>query len=150
MKSTFRTRIFIISILCVLLVGGCLLLSACDGDQPPADTDNTTTSPDSNAPTDDDHTAPPTVPSDTDGVTDDPTQDIPTQDTPTEDTPTDDTTAEDGDIIVALVEDDATVKTFYRDGNRFRLQPENSSMEPIYCDELLVLGKVVASMRFYK
>jgi len=60
------------------------------------------------------------------------------------------TTAEDGDIIVALVEDDATVKTFYRDGNRFRLQPENSSMEPIYCDELLVLGKVVASMRFYK
>jgi len=59
-------------------------------------------------------------------------------------------TAEDGDIIVALVEDEATVKTFYRDGNRFRLQPENSSMEPIYVDELLVLGKVVACMRFYK
>jgi repressor LexA len=60
------------------------------------------------------------------------------------------TTAEDGDIIVALVEDDATVKTFWHDGDRFRLQPENSSMEPIYCKELLVLGKVVASMRFYK
>lgn len=59
-------------------------------------------------------------------------------------------TAEDGDIIVALVEDDATVKTFYRDGNRFRLQPENSSMKPIYTDELIVLGKVVASMRFYR
>ncbi len=59
-------------------------------------------------------------------------------------------TAQDGDIIVALVEDEATVKTFYRDGNRFRLQPENSTMDPIYVDELLVLGKVVASMRFYK
>jgi len=59
-------------------------------------------------------------------------------------------TAEDGDIIVALVEDDATVKTFYREGNRFRLQPENSTMKPIYTDELIVLGKVVASMRFYR
>ena len=59
-------------------------------------------------------------------------------------------TAKDGDIIVALVDDEATVKTFYRDGNRFRLQPENSSMEPIYTDELIVLGKVVASMRFYR
>lgn len=59
-------------------------------------------------------------------------------------------TANDGDIIVALVEDDATVKTFYREDNRFRLQPENSSMEPIYTDELIVLGKVVASMRFYR
>ena len=59
-------------------------------------------------------------------------------------------TAKDGEIIVALVDDEATVKTFYREGNRFRLQPENSSMAPIYTDELIVLGKVVASMRFYK
>ena len=59
-------------------------------------------------------------------------------------------TAKDGDIIVALVEDEATVKTFYKEDNRFRLQPENSSMKPIYVDELIVLGKVVASMRFYK
>ncbi|MBE6610876.1 MAG: transcriptional repressor LexA [Ruminococcaceae bacterium] len=59
-------------------------------------------------------------------------------------------TANDGDIIVALVEDEATVKTFYHEGNRFRLQPENASMQPIYTDELLVLGKVVASMRFYR
>lgn len=58
-------------------------------------------------------------------------------------------TARDGDIIVALVDDDATVKTFYREDNRFRLQPENSTMKPIYVDELIVLGKVVASMRFY-
>ncbi len=60
------------------------------------------------------------------------------------------TTASDGDIIVALVDGDATVKTFYREGSRFRLQPENSSMDPIYTDELIVLGKVVASMRFYR
>ncbi len=59
-------------------------------------------------------------------------------------------TARDGDIIVALVEDEATVKTFYREDKRFRLQPENSEMEPIYVDELIVLGKVVASMRFYR
>ena len=59
-------------------------------------------------------------------------------------------TANDGDIIVALVEDEATVKTFYREGNRFRLQPENSTMKPIYVDELIVLGKLVASMRFYR
>ncbi len=58
-------------------------------------------------------------------------------------------TANDGEIIVALVGDEATVKTFYREDNRFRLQPENSSMEPIYTKELIVLGKVVASMRFY-
>ena len=59
-------------------------------------------------------------------------------------------TASDGDIIVALVEDEATVKTFYREDKRFRLQPENSSMKPIYVNELIVLGKVVASMRFYR
>ena len=60
------------------------------------------------------------------------------------------TTAEDGDIIVALVDDEATVKTFYREADCFRLQPENRTMEPIYVRELLVLGKVVASMRFYR
>lgn len=59
-------------------------------------------------------------------------------------------TAADGDIIVALVEDEATVKTFYKEDGRFRLQPENSTMEPIYVKELIVLGKVVASMRFYR
>ena len=60
------------------------------------------------------------------------------------------TFAEDGDIVVALVEDEATVKTFYNEGNRVRLQPENSTMDPIYADELLILGKVVACTRFYR
>lgn len=59
-------------------------------------------------------------------------------------------TANDGDIVVALVEDEATVKTFYREAGRFRLQPENSTMKPIYAKELIILGKVVASMRFYR
>lgn len=59
-------------------------------------------------------------------------------------------TATDGEIVVALVEDEATVKTFYKEDGRFRLQPENSSMKPIYAKEVIILGKVVASMRFYK
>lgn len=59
------------------------------------------------------------------------------------------THAEDGEIIVALIEDEATVKRFFRDGNRFRLQPENKTMEPIYTDNLFVLGKVIADFRFY-
>lgn len=59
------------------------------------------------------------------------------------------THAEDGEIIVALIEDEATVKTFYHDGNRYRLQPENKTMEPIYTDNLFVLGKVIADFRFY-
>ena len=58
--------------------------------------------------------------------------------------------AENGEIVVALIDDEATVKRFYKENGHFRLQPENSSMEPIYADELLVLGKVVACMRFYK
>lgn len=52
--------------------------------------------------------------------------------------------ADDGDIVVALIGDEATVKTFYREKDRFRLQPENRTMEPIYTKELSVLGKVVA------
>ena len=57
-----------------------------------------------------------------------------------------------GDIVVALVGDDegadeATVKTFYRDGGRVRLQPENSALEPIYADHVQVLGKVVGVFR---
>ena len=57
-----------------------------------------------------------------------------------------------GDVVVALVGDDeganeATVKTFYRDNGRIRLQPENSSLEPIYADHVQVLGKVVGVFR---
>jgi len=57
--------------------------------------------------------------------------------------------ADDGDIVVALIGDEATVKTFYREKDRFRLQPENRTMEPIYTKELSVIGKVVADIRYY-
>jgi repressor LexA len=60
--------------------------------------------------------------------------------------------ARNGEIVVALVGDDeladeATVKTFYRDGNRVRLQPENASLEPIYADFVQILGKVTGVFR---
>lgn len=55
--------------------------------------------------------------------------------------------ANNGDIVVALIEDDATVKTFYREADRIRLQPENAAMEPIYARDVSVLGKVVALFR---
>lgn len=57
--------------------------------------------------------------------------------------------AENGDIVVALVEDSATVKTFYKENGHFRLQPENPDMKPIIVDEVYILGKVVANLRFY-
>ena len=56
-------------------------------------------------------------------------------------------TARNGDVIVALVDDSATVKTFYKENGYFRLQPENDSMEPIIVNELKVLGKVVGLYR---
>ena len=55
--------------------------------------------------------------------------------------------AHNGDIVVALVDDDATVKRFYKENGHFRLQPENDSMEPIIVSEVTVLGKVVSLMR---
>lgn len=58
------------------------------------------------------------------------------------------TIAENGDIIVAMTEDDeATVKRFYKEKHRYRLQPENSTMEPIYLEHVSVLGKVVGLFR---
>lgn len=57
--------------------------------------------------------------------------------------------AENGTIVVALVEDSATVKTFYKENGHFRLQPENATMEPIIVDEVIILGRVVANFRFY-
>lgn len=59
--------------------------------------------------------------------------------------------AEEGEIILALIEDEATIKTFYRDeeNQRFRLQPENSTMEPIYVDDLKVLGRVIGLYRLF-
>ena len=60
--------------------------------------------------------------------------------------------ARNGDIVVALAGDDesadeATVKTFYREGGRVRLQPENAALEPIYARHVQVLGKVVGVFR---
>ena len=61
-------------------------------------------------------------------------------------------TAQDGDIVVALAGDDetaeeATVKRFFRDGRRVRLQPENDSLEPIFTDHVQILGKVTGVFR---
>ncbi len=55
--------------------------------------------------------------------------------------------AENGDTVVALVEDEATVKRFYRENGRVKLQPANSSMEPMYFDSVEVVGKVVGLIR---
>ncbi|MCY1600261.1 transcriptional repressor LexA [Staphylococcus pettenkoferi] len=56
--------------------------------------------------------------------------------------------AENGDIIVAMTEDEeATVKRFFKEKTRYRLQPENSTMDPIYLDQVSVLGKVVGLFR---
>jgi repressor LexA len=56
-------------------------------------------------------------------------------------------TANDGDVIVALVGDEATVKRFFQEADHVRLQPENDAMEPIRSREVRVLGKVVGLMR---
>ena len=58
-------------------------------------------------------------------------------------------TADNGDIVVALVEDEATVKRFYKEDGHFRLQPENDAFEPIIVEEVLLLGKVVALHRTF-
>lgn len=58
-------------------------------------------------------------------------------------------TAENGQIVVALTEDGATVKTFYKENGHFRLQPENSTMEPIIVDEVYILGRVISVQRYY-
>ncbi len=50
--------------------------------------------------------------------------------------------AKNGDIVVALIDDSATVKTFYKEKSRIRLQPENASMSPIYVDDVTILGQV--------
>ena len=56
-------------------------------------------------------------------------------------------TANNGDIVVALIDDGATVKRFYREADHIRLQPENSSMEPILTRDCSICGKVVAVFR---
>jgi repressor LexA len=55
--------------------------------------------------------------------------------------------ANNGDIIVALIGEEATVKRFYKEKDRIRLQPENKYMSPIYTDEVTILGKVIGLYR---
>ena len=57
------------------------------------------------------------------------------------------TTAENGDKVVALLDDSATVKTFYRENGHIRLQPENASMDPIIVENVEILGKVIGLFR---
>ncbi|WP_018086748.1 transcriptional repressor LexA [Desulfurispora thermophila] len=58
-------------------------------------------------------------------------------------------TADNGDIVVALLEDEATVKRIYKENGRIRLQPENKTMDPIIVDSVEILGKVIGLMRRY-
>ena len=59
-------------------------------------------------------------------------------------------TAKDGEMVVALVEDSATVKTFYKEDGYIRLQPENDTMEPIIVPDCQILGKVFGIFRFLR
>ncbi len=58
-------------------------------------------------------------------------------------------TANNGDIVAALLDDSATVKRFYKESNRFRLQPENILLKPIYTDHVDILGVVIGLIRRY-
>lgn len=58
--------------------------------------------------------------------------------------------AHNGDMVVALVDDSATVKTFYREADHIRLQPENDTMEPILVPDCQILGKVFGVFRFFQ
>ena len=58
-------------------------------------------------------------------------------------------TASNGDKIVALIENEATLKTFYRENDHIRLQPENDEMEPIIVDNCTILGKLIGIYRTY-
>ena len=58
-------------------------------------------------------------------------------------------TADDGEIVVALIDDEATVKRLFREEGQVRLQPENPDFSPIYSDHVSILGKVIAVVRYY-
>ena len=59
-------------------------------------------------------------------------------------------TANNGDTVVALIDDSATVKTFYKEDGHIRLQPENDFMDPIIVDDCQILGKVFGVFRLYR
>ncbi|MBU3840922.1 MAG: transcriptional repressor LexA [Candidatus Ruminococcus intestinipullorum] len=58
-------------------------------------------------------------------------------------------TAENGEMVVAMIEDGATVKTFYKEEEQIRLQPENDFMEPILVKDAAIIGKVIGVFRFF-
>ena len=58
-------------------------------------------------------------------------------------------TAKNGDIVVALIENEATIKTFYKEKDHIRLQPENDSLSPIIVENCIILGKLVGLFRAY-
>lgn len=58
--------------------------------------------------------------------------------------------AENGDIVVALIDDSVTVKTYYKENGYFRLQPENDTMEPIIVQNLNIVGKVIGLFRIFQ
>lgn len=57
--------------------------------------------------------------------------------------------ADNGEIVIALIEDEATVKTFYKENGHFRLQPENDDFSPIIVNSVAVLGRVISLIRNY-
>lgn len=59
-------------------------------------------------------------------------------------------TATNNQLVVALVDDEATVKRFFKEDGKFRLQPENDNLQPMYFDEVEIIGLVVASFRNYE
>lgn len=59
-------------------------------------------------------------------------------------------TAVNGEMVVAMIDDGATVKTFYREEGVIRLQPENDYMDPIIAENVVILGKVIGVMRFFR
>jgi len=58
-------------------------------------------------------------------------------------------TAYNGDIVIAMIDDEATVKRFYKENGVFRLQPENPTMKPIIVSDVTILGKVISLYRYY-
>lgn len=58
-------------------------------------------------------------------------------------------TASNGDMVVALIDDSATVKTFYKEEGHIRLQPENDEMDPIIVEDCQILGKVYGVLRIF-
>ena len=58
--------------------------------------------------------------------------------------------AENGQMVIAMIEDEATVKTFYKENGHFRLQPENDTMQPIISEQVVILGQVVGLVRNYE